>query len=173
MKQTIQNQSTESFVGELLRNSGLKLATAESCTGGLIGQKITSIPGSSDYFVGGVIAYANMAKVKLIGVNLRTLREYGAVSQETVREMARGVRQVLDADIGLAVSGIAGPSGGTPQKPVGTVWIGLSVSEADQAWEYHFAGDRHAVNEQAVDKALGLLFDYLQQKEPLSWTKKG
>ena len=150
----------EILAGELLKKHHLKLATAESCTGGLIGYKITRIAGASIYFVGGVIAYANETKVRLIGVNQQTLDDFGAVSQETVLEMARGVRQVMGADIGLAVSGIAGPGGGTPQKPVGSIWIALSAPDLNQAWFYHFQGDRNRVNEQAADKALFLLSEY-------------
>lgn len=154
----------EILAGELLKTHHLKLATAESCTGGLIGYKITRIAGASIYFVGGVIAYANETKVRLIGVNQQTLDDFGAVSQETVLEMARGVRQVMGADIGLAVSGIAGPGGGTPQKPVGSIWIALSAPDLNQAWFYHFQGDRNRVNEQAADKALFLLCEYLEQR---------
>jgi PncC family amidohydrolase len=148
-------------LGELLRQRGLRLAVAESCTGGLIGHRITNVPGSSTYFIGGVISYANEAKVRLLGVHWGTLEEFGAVSQETVLEMARGVRSLLAADIGLAVSGIAGPGGGTPGKPVGTVWIGLSAPDHEQAWSYRFEGDRVQIKEQAAEGALRRLADYL------------
>ena len=113
----------------LLRARGLKLATAESCSGGLIADRITDVPGSSDYFVGGIVSYAYEAKVALLHVSLDTLRNNGAVSRETVIEMARGVRTALEADIGVGVSGIAGPGGGLPEKPVGTTWIGLSARD--------------------------------------------
>jgi nicotinamide-nucleotide amidase len=108
----------EVLVGELLRRGGLRLAVAESCTGGLIGHRITNVPGSSTYYMGSVTAYAYEAKVRVLGVRWSTLEKYGAVSQETVLEMASGVRRALAADIGLSVSGIAGPGGGTPEKPV-------------------------------------------------------
>ncbi len=151
----------EEQLGILLRQNGLKLATAESCTGGLIGDRITNIPGSSDYFLGGVVSYAYEAKVKLLSVSWDTLHKFGAVSRETVLEMARGVRLVLDADIGLAVSGIAGPGGGLPNKPVGTTWIGLSSSDGGEAWIFHFAGERRLVKDQAADQAFHLLVDHL------------
>jgi PncC family amidohydrolase len=155
-------KAIEATLGELLRRKGLKLATAESCTGGMIGHKITNVPGASDYFLGGVISYAYEAKVKLLGVHWETLRAFGAVSRETVLEMALGARLALEADIGLAVSGIAGPGGGLPHKPVGTTWIGLSAPGLDQAWLHHFPGDRLEVKEQASEQALRLVIKYLQ-----------
>ena len=151
----------EVLVGELLRQHSLHLAVAESCTGGLIANCLTNIPGSSDYFLGGVIAYAYEAKVRLLGVAWETLEQFGAVSRETVLEMAIGVRRALAADIGLSVSGIAGPGGGTPTKPVGLVWIGLSTAEVDLAWSYQWSGDRLQVKEQSVEQALRLLADFL------------
>jgi PncC family amidohydrolase len=154
-------KSAEVIAGELLRILGLKLATAESSTGGLIGHKITNVPGSSDYYLGGVVSYANEAKVKLLGVQNKTLEKHGAVSRLTVLEMAKGIRQVLTADIGLAVSGLAGPGGALPGKPIGTVWIGLSAIDLNQAWLYHFKGARFEIKEQAADQALCLLCDYL------------
>ena len=154
----------ELTVGELLRSQGLRLATAESCTGGLIGHRLTDIAGSSDYYLGGVIAYANDAKVGVLGVRQQTLDEHGAVSRETVLEMAGGVRRALNADIGLAVSGIAGPGGGTPEKPVGLVWIGLIAPQAIAARRFRFEGNRLAVKAQAAQTALELLDDYLQGK---------
>ena len=152
----------ESLLGERLRQRGLKLATAESCTGGLIGHRITNVAGSSDYFVGGVVSYAYEAKVKLLGVRWATLEKFGAVSRETVLEMAAGARRVLETDIGLAVSGIAGPGGATPTKPVGLTWIGLSAQENELAWSFIFAGDRWQVKEQAAEKALELIVEYLE-----------
>jgi PncC family amidohydrolase len=148
-------------LGVLLRQRGLRLAVAESCTGGLIGHRITNVSGSSTYFVGGVISYANEAKESLLGVRRETLAVHGAVSQETVVEMARGVRKLLSAELGLAVSGIAGPGGGTQDKPVGTVWIGLSAPGREQAWLSQLAGDRSQVKAQAADHALQHLVEYL------------
>ena len=124
-------EALEIQVGPLLRQQNLKLAAAESCTGGLIGHRVTNVPGSSDYYLGSIIAYSYEAKERLLGVKHATLQTYGAVSQETVLEMAHGVRTVFSPDfpmekiIGISVSGIAGPGGGLPGKPVGLVWIGL------------------------------------------------
>ena len=151
----------EVYVGELLRQRGLRLAVAESCTGGLIGHRLTNVAGSSTYFIGGVTSYAYEAKVRLLGVRWETLEAHGAVSQKTVLEMARGVRKVLAADVGLAVSGIAGPGGGTPEKPVGTTWIGLSTSAYEHAWSYRLQGDRLQIKEQAAEQALLRLAEYL------------
>ena len=151
----------ESLVGERLRERGLRLAIAESCTGGLVCHRITNVPGSSEYFLGGVIAYAYEAKVGLLDVRWDTLEQYGAVSQQTVLEMARGVRVKLGAEIGLAVSGIAGPGGGTEEKPIGLVWIGLCAPELERAQVHLFKGDRLQVKEQSAEQALRLLADYL------------
>jgi PncC family amidohydrolase len=151
----------EFLIGELLRQKGLRLAVAESCTGGLIGHRITNVPGSSTYFVGGIVSYAYEAKVRLLGVRWETLEQHGAVSRETVLEMARGARLALAADVGIAVSGIAGPGGGTVDKPVGFTWIGLSAPDSDQAWSFRFAGDRLKIKDQAADQALQKLVEYL------------
>jgi PncC family amidohydrolase len=154
-------KSLEVRVGELLRRRGLRLATAESCTGGLFSHLITNVPGSSTYFMGGVVSYAYEAKVRLLGVRWSTLEKYGAVSQETVIEMASGVRKALAADVGVSISGIAGPGGGTPEKPVGLTWIGLSTPGVDEAWSYTWEGDRLHIKEQAASQALQLLVDFL------------
>ena len=148
-------------VGVLLRQRGLKLAVAESCTGGLIGDRITNIPGSSEYYLGSVTAYAYEAKERLLGVSHDTLITHGAVSRETVLEMARGMRHVLAADIGLSVTGIAGPGGGLPGKPVGLVWIGLSSVDGDWAFCYQFLGSRIENKAYSAQAALQLLLDYL------------
>lgn len=122
------NKSLEETVGKLLRENKLRLATAESCTGGYLSHLITSVAGSSDYFSGSVIAYSNDVKKNLLSVNAETLAKYGAVSEETVREMAEGARKLLGADLAVSTSGIAGPSGGTAEKPIGTVWVALADS---------------------------------------------
>ena len=152
----------EAHIGDLLRKHGWKLAVSESCTGGLIGHRITNVPGSSDYFNGGVIAYAYEIKVKLLGVSWDTLKTYGAVSRETVLEMATGARRSLDADIAVSVSGIAGPGGGLPGKPVGTTWIGLTASDGQWARIFSFGGDREQNKAAACEAALTMLLDYLQ-----------
>jgi PncC family amidohydrolase len=156
--------SLEIQVGQLLQKRGWKLVLAESCTGGLLGSRITDVPGSSEYFLGGVVAYAYEAKVELLGVSWDTLNSKGAVSRETVLEMARGVRRVMEADIAVSVSGIAGPGGGTPEKPVGTTWIGLVTEDGEWAKGFHFTEDREGNKVAAVDAALGLLLDYLRGK---------
>lgn len=125
-------ESLEKAAIALLREKGLTLACAESCTGGLISKRITDIAGCSDVFVGGCVSYANEAKIKLLGVSEDTLREWGAVSEQTAKEMAIGVRRVLGTDIGVSVTGIAGPGGGTPEKPVGTVFLGISTRKGEQ-----------------------------------------
>jgi PncC family amidohydrolase len=154
----------EVMAGNLARQLDIRLAAAESCTGGLLSHLLTNVPGSSDYFLGSVISYANQAKIHLLDVKPETLERFGAVSRDTVLEMAHGVRQVFSADIGISVSGIAGPGGGTPDKPVGTTWIGLSVAESDQAWLFQFSGDRQEIKRQAAEMALRLLIEYLKQK---------
>jgi PncC family amidohydrolase len=154
--------SLEIQVGNLLQKRGLKLVLAESCTGGLLGSRITDVPGSSEYFLGSIIAYAYEAKAALLGVSWDTLNTKGAVSRETVLEMARGVRDTLKANIAVSVSGIAGPGGGTLEKPVGTTWIGLVTEEGEWAQMFRFSGNREGNKVFAVDAALQLLLDYLQ-----------
>ena len=153
--------SLEYKIGDLLRAQALSLVTAESCTGGLIADRITNIPGSSDYFFGGIVAYANAVKIGSLGVSSETIERYGAVSRETVIEMAQGVRKVLHADIAVSVSGIAGPNGGYPEKPVGTTWIGLAA--ADGAWARHFVwnGNRVQNKVSSSEAALQMIHDYL------------
>ena len=151
-------------VGNILRERKLKLALAESCTGGLVGHRITDVPGSSEFFWGSVVSYAYEAKVALLGVSWDTLNTRGAVSRETVLEMARGTRRVLSTDIGVSVSGIAGPGGGTLEKPVGTTWIGLVATDGEWAKHYLFSGDRAQNKEAAADAALQLLLDYLEER---------
>ncbi len=162
----------EVSIGEWLLKKRLKLAVAESCTGGLIGHRITNIAGASEYYLGSVTAYAYEVKERLLGVRRETLANYGAVSRETVIEMARGVRQALAADfplentVGLSVSGIAGPDGGMPGKPVGFTWIGLSAPEQDWAWQFTWDGDRIQNKASSAQAALQLLLDYLKNHVP-------
>jgi len=156
--------SVEVQIGHLLRKRELKLALAESCTGGLIGDRITNVPGSSEYFLGGLVAYANEAKVALLGVSWDTLNTKGAVSQETVLEMARGARRILNTDIAVAVTGIAGPGGGTPEKPVGTTWIGLVAKQGEWTRLFQFSGNREQNKISSANAALQMLLDYLQDQ---------
>jgi PncC family amidohydrolase len=154
----------EVLIGKALRQRGWRLATAESCTGGLLGHILTSVPGSSTYYVGGVVSYAYDAKVRLLGVSWDKLEAHGAVSQEVVLEMAGGIREVMGSDVGLSVTGIAGPSGGTPEKPVGLTWIGLSAPDGEWARQMIAQGDRAENKQQAAQQALQMLHDYLQNQ---------
>lgn len=156
--------SKEVRLGNLLRDNGLWLAVAESCTGGMLGHLITNMPGSSAYFKGGVIAYANEIKVEVLGVSPTTLDSFGAVSKETVLEMAYGIRHSFNADIGLSVSGIAGPEGGTNEKPVGTVWIGVSIPKVSVAEVFLFSGDRKSIKEQAAQSAVEITIRYISDR---------
>ncbi|MEB2334051.1 MAG: CinA family protein [Anaerolineaceae bacterium] len=152
----------EEQIGNALRERGLKIALAESCTGGLAGSRITDMPGSSDYFLGSLVAYAYDAKANLLDVSWNTLNTYGAVSQETVLEMARGARSAFGADIAVSISGIAGPGGGLPAKPVGTVWLGLVASNGEWTRMFLFPGSRVQVKAASADAALQFVSDYLQ-----------
>ena len=151
-------------LGEALRTRGLKLATAESCTGGLIADRLTDVPGSSDYFLGGIVAYAYEAKVALLDVSWDTLRAHGAVSREVVLEMARGARKALSADLAVSVSGIAGPGGGLPDKPVGTTWLGLATPDGEWARQFVWDSDRRGNKELSAEAALQFVLDYLDGK---------
>ena len=158
------DDTMESIVGEILQNQGKMLATAESCSGGLIGHKITSVSGSSNYFAGGVIAYSNDLKEKLLGVDPDLLARHGAVSSEVAQAMASGIRLKTSADIGLSVTGIAGPTGGTRKKPVGTVFIGLSTPGETVDFPYLFSGDRRQIQEISAVAALDLTRRHLLGK---------
>ena len=158
------DETLESAVGRLLKDRGATLALAESCTGGLLAKRLTDAAGSSAYLTEGLVTYSNEAKERLLGVSHETLVEHGAVSEAVAREMAEGVREVSGADYGLSVTGIAGPGGGTEEKPVGLVWIGLAgadgvtVEELDlSAW----ARSREAIRERSVNRALDLLRRHL------------
>lgn len=147
----------EAAVGRLLAARGYTLAVAESCTGGHVLNSLTDVPGSSTYVLGGIVAYSNAAKIGHLGVDSATLEADGAVSEMTARQMARGVRTALGADIGLATTGIAGPSGGTPDKPVGTVWIGYADAEGDFARHFVFTTDRDLNKSLSTTFALDLV----------------
>ena len=136
------DQMMEGVVGEMLLRKKLTLSVAESCTGGLIGNLLTNVPGSSGYFLGGMIVYGNQAKMDLLRVSKETLDTHGAVSDPVAREMAAGVRRELKTDLGLSVTGIAGPDGGTAEKPVGTVYIGLASGDETFSGKYRFWGKR-------------------------------
>ena len=145
-----------------MKKMGLTLSLAESCTGGLIAHRITNIPGSSNYFLGGVVAYSNEAKEKILGVPNEILVRYGAVSEETARAMAEGTRRLLASDIALAVTGIAGPTGGTPEKPAGLVYIALAAEEEVRCGRYIWHGDRLQNKAKSAEAALEMLIAYLK-----------
>ena len=151
-------------LAQALKERGLVCATAESCTGGLIGAALTSVSGSSEWYVGGVISYANSVKTGLLGVNEVALEAQGAVSEPVVRGMALGACRVTGADVACAVSGVAGPGGGTPEKPVGTVWIGWSKHSETRAQKFHFSGDRDSVRAQTVTEAIRGMLDWVKEK---------
>ena len=152
-------------VGTHLQNRGWQVAVAESCTGGLLGSVLTAKPGSSAYFYGGVISYSNQAKVDFLGVNPGTLAEWGAVSEAVAREMAEGIRQQCGVELGVAITGIAGPTGGTSEKPVGRVWIALASGAETLARCEQLPGDRQEVRCTAVRSALKLVQDFLENPE--------
>lgn len=157
-------QNLEVLVGTLLKENKLRLAVAESCTGGLVAHLLTEVSGSSAYFSGGVVAYDNEIKERLLGVRRETLVSFGAVSRETAVEMARGVRLSLGTDIGLSTTGIAGPDGGTVEKPVGLVWIGLSRGNKESAWSFIWEGDRQQNKLLTAHKALEMLIESLMEQ---------
>ena len=158
----------EELLGHLLREQGLTLAVAESCTGGLICHRITNVSGASDYFLGGVVTYSNQAKMDLLTVPAEVLAARGAVSSETARAMAVGVAEIFHADIGLSVTGIAGPMGGTPQKPVGTVYLGLAMPQRVQTRHHLFHGSREQIKTLSAETALDWLRRELHHAQSLS-----
>ncbi|MBI1953298.1 MAG: competence/damage-inducible protein A [Candidatus Omnitrophica bacterium] len=153
-------QTLEAVVGLLLRKKGLTLAAAESCTGGLIQHRITEVPGSSDYFLGGVVAYANKLKKRGLAVSPALLARHGAVSAQAARAMAQGARRLAQSDLGLAVTGIAGPAGGTKKKPVGLVYLALAAPKQMRVYRLRFTGSRSAIKFKASQAALDLVRRY-------------
>jgi PncC family amidohydrolase len=159
------NEPLEVVVGKLLTEQKQTLAIAESCTGGLLTHRLTNVPGSSAYIIVSVIAYAYEAKVAALGVSWGTLNKYGAVSRETVIEMARGAREKFSATIGLAITGIAGPGGGMPEKPVGLVYIALAEAENVIVERHVWGGNRLRNKEQSAQAALELLYRHLTKSQ--------
>jgi nicotinamide-nucleotide amidase len=151
----------EEEIGNLLRRKGLTLGVVESATGGLISHRITNIPGSSDYYQGSITAYSNQVKVKVVGVKEATLNRHGAVSAQVAEEMAGGGRKVLGADVCIADTGIAGPGGAEPGKPVGLFYIGLSHKGGTYSRKHNFSGDREQNKQSAAEAALEWLKEYL------------
>lgn len=151
----------EETLSNLLIKKSLTISVAESCTGGLIGHIITSTPGSSSYFMGGVISYSNRAKCDMLDVSEDTINKYGAVSAQAAKEMAGGVRKRFKSDLGLSVTGIAGPDGGSPEKPVGTVYIGLADKNSLFSEKYLFQGNREEIKRRTAETALENVKRYL------------
>jgi nicotinamide-nucleotide amidase len=154
-------EGLETVVGKLLKDRRLALSVAESCTGGLLGHRITNVPGSSAYFERGVVVYSYRAKEELLGVPAELLAAHGAVSGPAAEAMARGICRTSGSPLGLAITGVAGPDGGTPAKPVGTVFVGLATPEGVSSRRFHFAGSREAIKWQSTQQALDWLRRYL------------
>jgi len=142
---------------------GITVSVAESCTGGLLGARITSVSGSSEYFWGGVIVYSDTAKMKLLGVQKSTLEKFGAVSEQCAKEMALNVRDTLGSDLAIAITGIAGPLGGTPEKPAGTVFIAAALGKNVIARHFQFSGDRESVRNQSAEATLDLALELIEK----------
>ncbi len=153
----------EKKTAHLLTKKEKTISTAESCTGGLIAHRLTNVPGSSNYFERGLVTYSNRAKIELLGVDEEIIRDKGAVSREVAEQMAEGVRRLADTDIGLGTTGIAGPGGGTDEKPVGTVYMGLSYGDKAEVRKYNFAGNRGQVKDQTSEMALEWITDILEK----------
>ena len=145
-----------------LKEKNLKITTAESCTGGLIASTLTDLSGSSDYFDRGFVTYSNKAKEEMLGVGSETLEKYGAVSSQVAKQMAEGARKKANVDLALSTTGIAGPTGGTPEKPVGLVYIGISNKEKTEVKKFNFKGDRIQNKESTCNAALVLLLDFIK-----------
>lgn len=158
----VDDEVLEETVGKLLLEKGVTISLAESCTGGLLAQRITDVPGSSRYFMGGIVAYDNTIKTKLLNVSPKTLEHYGAVSKETAVEMAQGIRRLMGSILGLAITGIAGPSGGSPEKPLGLVYIALAAPDGTCCRKFKkFPGMRSAIRQGAANAGLNMIRLYL------------
>ena len=156
----------EEEIGAILRERGMRLATAESCTGGLLGHLITNVPGSSDYYDRGVVTYSDAAKEELLGVARGILERHGAVSEEAARAMAEGLRRASRADVAVSITGIAGPSGGSRQKPIGLVYIALATPKGTRCIRNQFCGNREDIKRHSALKALELILHYLTDDTP-------
>jgi len=160
----VADERLEHVAGKLLRAQNLTLSVAESCTGGLLGHRLTDVPGSSDYFLGGVVAYSYDAKERVLHVRHNTLYDYGAVSEQVAQEMARGVRRLFLTDVALSVTGIAGPGGGMPDKPVGLVYVALSARDREVCHRFVWDSDREGNKAHSAEAALEMLVDYLVKR---------
>ena len=148
-------------IGEILTKKNFTIACAESCTGGLLTSKLTDVAGSSAYVKGAVVSYTNEIKNKILHVNEETLEKFSAVSEQTAKEMAANVRQIFNTNIGVSITGIAGPGGGTAEKPVGTVYIGVSGANGEKIQRFQFSGSRTEIKEKSAESALKMIKDYL------------
>jgi len=156
--------SLEKLIGDFLRQKGWTLSIAESCTGGLICDRITNVSGSSDYFMGGMVNYSNESKAKHLGIPLNYIKRYGAVSPQVARRMARGVRKTFGTTFGLSTTGVAGPTGGTQRSPVGRVFIGLAAGRKVLVKKLDLKGTRREIKERATETALQFLYEILVEK---------
>ncbi len=157
----MQTRLPEITISELLIKKNKTLAVAESCTGGLLANVLTNIPGSSKYFLLGVVAYNNQTKTSLLNVPERIIKRYGAVSRQVAQLMAQNVRKNASSDYGIGITGIAGPGGGTPKKPIGTVFISIAAQNKEKTQKFHFTGSRLAVKRKTALKALSMLKQFL------------
>jgi len=151
----------EKAIGDLLRQKGWTLSIAESCTGGLICDRITDVSGSSDYFMGGMVTYSNESKAKHLGIPLRYIRKHGAVSPQVARRMARGVRKAFGTTFGLSTTGVAGPTGGTRRSPVGRVFVGLAAGRKVWVKKLDLKGSRREIKRKATEKGLQFFYEKL------------
>jgi len=152
----------EKKIGKILQERSLTLGLAESCTGGLVASRITDVPGSSAYFTAGLVTYSNKAKTKFLSVPDGVIARHGAVSNIVAERMAKGVRAAAGVDVGLSITGIAGPAGGSPEKPVGTVFMALATRKEVFVRKFHFSGNRREVRKRSSEEALTILLDYLE-----------
>lgn len=151
----------EDIVGKMLLVKGMTVTLAESCTGGLVMKRLSDIPGSSEYFLGGIVSYSNEIKMNLLGVPNEIIKEFGAVSEQTAKAMAGGIKKLADSSIGIGITGIAGPGGGTFQKPVGLVYIALAAANQVRCQKLNFTGDRNEIRLNAANAALNMIRQYI------------
>jgi nicotinamide-nucleotide amidase len=157
----------EKLIGDLLREKGWTVSVAESCTGGLISDRITDVSGSSDYFEGGMVTYSNESKAKQLGIPFDDIKKYGAVSPQVARKMAQGVRKAFGTTFGLSTTGVAGPTGGTKRSPVGRVFIGLAIGRKTWVWKEDLKRNRREIKEKAAEKTLQFFYEILVEKAGL------
>jgi len=157
----------EKTIGNLLREKGWTLSIAESCTGGLVCDRITDVPGSSDYFEGGMINYSNESKERHLGIPLDFIKKYGAVSPQVARRMAQGVRKTFNTTFGLSTTGVAGPTGGTKRSPVGRVFIGVAKGKRTWVRQHNFKGGRREIKKKASERSLEFFYEILVEKAGL------